>query len=417
MARRPKRSNGKRKMPKSKGVSKRRKLVSGPLANVARSGGRVARLASAAMGVRRIWDSAGSANRQMVLNKFRGLASKAKRKLNFDETKGVEGVALTRKKLITFNIGGKQQLKLQLRDRPLWNKVVSTYAHLNRGGINSVNGAFQLHNVNDSFLPIDTYDMTYKGWLAHGEDYINHWRWKMQQGIGWIPDPKVDESRSTGNVAYPAPVYTDNGPSSTVTSTATTWLDQKYDIKLLLYGRAKQSTEYKIIFWRVDNEELNPQKLSFGIDGSWEQVKQTFLPLIQPYTTNPASITFNRQTTSGKTDKKVKILKTFTYKLKEQLSTEDSVNRINVNFRVFLNKLKSHRYNQGLAPVTDITDVDQPVITDLSQLINATRYCTPQQRVYMSIIGSCIEVEGQTNYEAPSYDLAVKTSTYASAIH
>lgn len=398
-------------------ASKRRRLISGPLANVARSGGRVARVAAAAMGARRIWDSVGSANREKAINAARGLASKVRRKLNFNKnsnTKAVEGVSLITAKGKSFNIGGRQQLVLGMRDRPLWTKVVTVYGSMNRGGINSGAGAYVLNSIDNGLLPIRTFDLTYKQWLTQADAYLDSFGWGLNQTSGWVAGVSNTNEAVANLTAAPAVVYKDNGLQEYGhLDRITTWLDAKQQIKLMLYGRAKQSTRYRVIFWRTDDEELNPH--TYGIDASWDTAKQVFLPMIQPFTTNPASVSFNRNPHIGLKNKRIKILKQFDYRLKEQLSTEDMTNRLAITYNVYINKLKSHRYQQFSPPVTDITNVDQPVVATSSNH-NATRYCNPNQRIYMSIIGETIETEGQNNYEAPSFDFGLKQTMYASNI-
>lgn len=369
------------------------------------------------MGARRVWDSVGSAGREKALQVARGLASKAKRRLNFNKntnTKPVEGVSLITTKPRSFNIGGRQQLILTMRDRPLWTKVVTVYSSMSRGGIQSGAGANILQNQDNGLLPIRTYDLTYKPWLAQAESYLDSFGWGLHQGNGWVNHFSNQNEAVTQFTTNPAIIYKDNGLSEGGhLDRITTWLEQKQQIKLMLYGRAKQSTRYRVIFWRTDEEELNPHILA--IDANWDTTKQVFLPMVQQFTTNPASVSFNRYPSIGLKNKRIKILKQFDYRIKEQLSTEDMTNRLTLHYNVYINKLKNHRYLQFTPPVTDITNVDQPTIT-ATTTANATRYCNPNQRIYMSIIGECIEVEGSAQYEAPSFDLGIKQTMFASNI-
>lgn len=403
-----------KRMQVRKGVSKRRRLIGGAVA-APRGIGRSLVLGAASTAGRMVYDSAKSWARNKLLNTKRGISNpKAKRKLNFDQKSSVEGVSLVKKGTTAFNIGGRSQLQLTLRDRPLYTKVVTAYFTGNRGNINESTGAIMLQNINDATLPIMTYDLTYKGYLSAAEGYLQSFAWGMHQTDGWVQNAFANEAVNPGLFTpHPSIMYQSDGNSSTNFQHTTTWLDSHYDVKLLLYGRAKQATFYKVMFWRSDEKDLVPHL--YGIDATWDSAKSTWLPIVQPYTTNPASVTFNRRQENGEKKKKIKILKTFTYRMKEQLSTEDMTNRLSVNYKVYVNKLKNHRFGDSAIGVSDITNVDQPSLNYTNQY-NATKYCMPNQRIFMSIIASNVETVGQANYEAPSFDIGIKQHLYASKI-
>jgi len=362
---------------------------------------------------KRLYDSASSYMRKRKRG-GKSTTKSAKRKLAFDSQSAVEGVSLMKKGRVSFNIGGRAQLKLGLRDKPLYTKVVTAFFNGSRGNINSSTGGTMLQNIDEATLPIVTYDLTFKGFLSSSETYLNSFAWGMHQNDGWVSNGYANEAVNPGAFTpHPSIMYQSDGNASSNFQHCTTWLDSHYDVKLLLYGRAKQATFYKIFFWRSDEEELQPHL--YGIDSQWTGARSTWLPIVQPYTTNPASITFQRRLENGEKTKKIKILKSFTYRMKEQLSTEDMTNRLSVNYRVYVNKLKNHRYGEAMPSVTDITNVDQPSLQYTNQF-NATKYCLPNQRIYMSIMASNVETIGQDNYEAPSYDIGLKQYLYASKI-
>lgn len=302
------------------------------------------------------------------------------------------------KRPIKLNLGPKsgQITKLHPSVRPLWNRVIQTYMLANRATVGTVNGAIPLETVNGGQLPLHAWDLTFNT-LQHavGNAYFNAY---YNENGTW----------SQINASQPQSDFTESGFSGTGDyGRVTKWLHQYVDVKLMLYGRNLTSTTYEVFFWRTSDESF-----TVGADGQegrkGDENKSFWTNKLAPYTTNPTQIVFN-PLRMHKSTKGPQILKSFKFTIAEKLSTEDSYDKRNVNFRVNLNALKNHATDMGLPVLTDITGVSAADLADQSTARNASNQCSPSQRIYMSIMATGYEMSSETSVYAPaSYDIGIK---------
>lgn len=323
-------------------------------------------------------------------------AYKAKPKEVLSNTEG-HSIVLA-KGNIKLNLGPKsgQITKLHPSVRPLWNRVIQTYMLANRATVGTVNGAIPLETVNGGQLPLHAWDLTYNT-LTHsvGNAYFNAY---YSENGAW-----TQINGSTPQADFTEAGFAGTGDYNRVTK----WLHQYVDVKLMLYGRSLTSTTYEVFFWRAAEESF-----TVGADGQegrkGDENKSFWTNKLAPYTTNPTQIVFNPLRLHKSTKGPV-ILKSFKFTIAEKLSTEDSYDKRNVNFRINLNALKNHATDMGLPVLTDITGVSAADLADQSTARNASNQCSPGQRIYMSIMATGYEMSSETTvYAPPSYDIGIK---------
>lgn len=399
-----------KRMSVRKGASKRRRLVQGAV-GAPRSVGRSLVLGAAGAAGRLVYDSVSSLARNKLLQAKRGIrAPKAKRKLNFGSS--AEGVSLKLGKTYKINVGGKGQVRnIPKVVRPLWTKAHFLAVAANPVQLQQVSGRITLDNVDavDGDLPFHVYDLTFIGSMEHvgfdqfGYTYKNNGTWAQITS-----DPAITSGPVINTIENGMAGVNDIGR-------CTTWLHNYVKIRLLLYGRQKQSTTYRVFFFRCPASETTPGFMA--AEGRKSELNQNvYHPMLMKYTVNPVNVIPDVLSMTKQNNKKIQILRSFTFNMKEQLSTEDVLQKTNINFNVNMNKIKHHTPDEGYPVVQDINNVAELTLTDYSTTRNAWRVCHAQQRVYMGIMATNYETAGQENYAPPSYDVAFDNVAMASEL-
>jgi len=325
----------------------------------------------------------------------------------------LEGQTVKLNKVIHINIGGTRQIKsLPPALDPLWHKYIFQMYQADRATLSEAQGRMTLDCVQDYLLPLHVWELThldpllYSNASFHGGRYTQAGHWEQFSDNASRLQIK-DAETGIGN-------------ADTV-NRCTTWLFHQARIRLLLYGRTKQSTHYQIIFFRVKDEEASPLLDSTQASaGNLGSVQRTIWSRrLGKFTVNPVHLAFDHVKFRGQANTDIQILKTFNYHIKEQLGTEDSVSKVNVNITAHINKIKSHVYNNALTAGMDgdITAAVPAVGLNPAAFTNAHKSPQHSQRLYMAIMGTCYEIQGETNYEAPSYDIGMQVHASASVIH
>lgn len=316
-----------------------------------------------------------------------------------------EGQSLKITKPVRLNLGGKGQIsKIPKLLEPLWVKYMWQYISATRSLGTTLLGANVIHTTDNLSLPIHCYDLTFLSSMSNSSDA--GFAGRLNQDGRWT-------------IFEQNPVLKDADSGSAQNDSmrrCTKWLHQNVKIKLLLYGRQKQSTQYKIMFFRVDDEENAPLRSDPHFDRD-EIQRHIWWKHVAPFTTNPVYIGHNAPDFRGpKGSTNIKILKQFNYTISEQLSTEDIVRKLNVNFNIDLNKIKIHNEsNTDVVFDADIT-ANVPTGNNVSNE-NSTKTCHANQRVYMAIIASSYEIPNELNFESPSYDINMQQVARASLTH
>jgi len=313
---------------------------------------------------------------------------------------------------IKLNLGGRGQIRnIPKVVRPLWTKAHFLAIAANKADQAVTSGAMTLKNVNtpNGYLPLHVYDLTLIGSLEHpGQDRFAY----EYQNDGYWAQLSADPGIASGPLM--------NGVEQGLTgindiARCTAWLHQNTKIKLLLYSRAKQSTTFEVIFFRCPQAETTPGAM--GFEGRKPELNQNiYHKLLYKYTVNPVNVMPDILSLTRQTEKHVQILKRFKFEMREQLSTEDVIQKTSVNFNVSFNKVKHHVPDEGFPAVTDINDVEELTLTDYSNNRNAFITCHARQRVYMAIMATNYEVEGNANYAPPTYDVAFDKIALASEL-
>jgi len=317
--------------------------------------------------------------------------------------------------VIKVNLGGPGQVRnIPKAVLPLWTKVQFQAVSANNAQTATTKGLLELKNIDgiNGYLPLNVFDLTFNQQMVHnwGNDLF-----AMQYTNGGAWDNLYSQTLDAGLLG-PTAVANSNGlGGSGDWSRCTEWIHKSVNLRLLLYGRDKASTTYKIIFFRCPHAETTPGPAVF--EGRKPELFQNFWHrYLAKYTVNPVNVIPNILAFTGQADKKPQILKQFTFFIKEKLSTEDATQKVNVNFKIDINKLKVHLADEGFQPVSDINNVAEVAIADQSTNRNAQKSVHAQQRLYMAIMATNYEVEGQTNYETPSYDFGYQSMRYASEL-
>jgi len=321
-------------------------------------------------------------------------------------SKPLEGQSLTIAKTIRMNLGGKGQVKaLSPAVRHLWNKCRLRLVLANRQTINSGLGYNLLSNFNDGVLPLHCYELTHIPFLD--ESSFTHQHGLLNQSGNWVANSGTSSFLDVVNGIDNASAF----------EHCTHWLHHFARVKLLLYGRAKQSTTYRIMFFRAKSEDSCP--LHDATHNKAFTQQQIWLRRLAPYTTNPVFLGHDSQKFRGDKGNDIIVLRQFDYTIKEQLSTEDVINKHSVSFTCYFNKIKSHVNNNAMIPnVTDITLTMPPQAGTQNQTAyNAARSPLHNQRVYMAIFATAYESSGETNYSEPSYDIAIDQTLSAAVTH
>lgn len=336
----------------------------------------------------------------------KGRIKSAKRKLNFGTAPVGEGQSLKMTRVKHINLGGRGQIKsISKAVRPLWAKHLFEYTNGFRALETTVMGFHVLNTINDSVLPLHCWDLTYISQMKHPTDAFFCGIFK-QNGV-W---DNAGFSNTLRDV--------DTGPGTGAHfNRCTKWLHRTTKIRLLLYGRPKSSTTYRIIFFRCRDEENCPNRSDIHFDRD-EINKNIWFNKLARFTTNP--ITIGHNATNFRQGRKhgadIQIIRSFDYNIAEQLSTEDAIRKVNVNFTCHINKIKTH--NEA--------NVDKPVYNDITGIVpqlnthtydNATQTVLPQQRLYMAIMATNYTTEGELNYQPPSYDMSMLQYIDASNLH
>lgn len=315
------------------------------------------------------------------------------------------------KKKININVGGRGQIKnIPKTVRPLWTKAHFIVIAANQADQAINTGAVTLKNIDTAGgeLPMHVYDLTHIGSLEHAG--LDRFAYEYMNDGNWL-------QLTTSGLANGMVINTiENGIAGiNDISRCTTWLHKHVDIRLLLYSRIKQSTTFRIIFFRCPEAEVTPGNM--GIEGRKQDLnKNVYHKLLYKYTVNPVNVMPDVLSMTRQNNKHIQILKSFTFELREQLSTEDVISKKNVNIRVNINKLKHHTPDEGYPAVSDINNVAELPLTDWSTSRNAHHTCHAQQRVYMAIMATNYETEGNVNYAAPTYDVAFDQVSLASEL-
>jgi len=354
----------------------------------------------------RVYDSVSSAmrKRKRRVQGAQQTIKSAKRKLNFGRS--AEGQSLKLNGVTHINLGGRNQIKSISRSvRPLWAKHLFEYSNGFRALETTTLGYHQLNAVNDGTLPLQCWDLTWISQMKHPTDaffagnFASDGKWA---NLGFANELK-DVDTGPGNGAH--------------FNRCTQWLHRKVKVRLLLYGRQRASTTYKIMFFRVSDEENAPNRLDINNERD-EINKNIWYPIIAKMTTNPIAgghnaTNFRQGTKRGAS---IRIIRQHTISIPEQLGTEDVIKKINVNFTGHINKIKIHNEaNVDKPSYTDITAVVPKLTSHLYD--NATQSVLPQQRIYMAIMATNYGVTGEANYEAPSYDMSLLQYIDASNLH
>lgn len=409
---------------------KRRRLMAGAagkfLLGVAKGTGKRIYKEGQARLARGVFDSASSAVRnakkkiQQAASRIRKRKSpmsaggrKIKRKLTYGSIQEGQTMKLAKRNII-INLGGKGQVtRIPKVVRPLWTKVIQQCIASNSGSVNNTTGKLALRNIdnvgNNLELPLHAYDLTYNGDLTH--NYNNeYFGWEYKSDGQWQTLNGQDADLLLG----PTHKAIEQGHGAS-TNRCVTWLHKAVKIKLLLYGRTKSSTTYHVVFFRCPHAETTIGQV--GSEGRKAELFKNFWHrYLMRYTTNPVNVAPNILAITGQADKKPQILKTFTFNIKEQLSTEDARQKVNVDFYIKLNKVKMHAPDEGFQALDDISNVNEVTITDQSYLRNAQKSCHATQRVYMAIMATNYEITTDANYEAPTYDVSFQTTRFASEL-
>lgn len=316
----------------------------------------------------------------------------------------LEGQSLVINKTIPINIGGPGQVtKMSKLIDPLWTKYVFQFTRADRATLSESQGYNMLHCVQDSSLPLHCYELTFLPLQSTSHSALmctfdQNGTWQIQDQQYAIKDAES----GTG--------VNENA------ARCTTWLHHKSLVRLLLYGRFKQSTTYKIMFFRVATEENCPN-LDSSIAGNNKAniQKSNWFHRLAKYTTNPVYVGHQAAKLRGDKQTGIKVLREFTYTIKEQLSSEDAINKVSVNITAYINKIKKHIHNDLFTPLdTDITgNVPQG---SSHAYTNANKSPLPTQRLYMAIMATNYEVSTDANYEAPSYDISIQHVASASVL-
>lgn len=318
--------------------------------------------------------------------------------------KPAEGQSLTISKTNKINIGGPNQItSLPKYIDPLWTRHVFSITRADRSIVADGQGNRLLKTVNDNELPLHVYDLTMLPLVNSSQSY---YAGEFLQNGNW---QAFDDQ--------PAPIDAESGTGTTeVFKRVTTWLHHKSKIRILLYGRQKQSTTYQIMFFRAKSEEACPLQENIAATAHDANVQRTiWFKRLAKYTTNPIYIGHNAATFRGDKNTDIEVLQTFTYTIKEQLSSEDAINKLNVNFTAYINKIKQHVHNQQITPLDGDITGGVPIGSGHAYM-NATKSVRPTQRLYMAIMATGYETSLEANYEPPSYDFSIQNHASASSI-
>lgn len=205
-----------------------------------------------------------------------------------------------------------------------WNHTVFGHSALSEADYTTVTGRFPL-----KYSPNAT--------PANGTYPIHLWQFCHNLGRESAYELKGDCSwaalgKSTNQLFIDKQLL---GPAGPINYGATSNYDmhegivRMIKVNLMLYSRPKSSTTYTITFVKMYNEEMDPSAEEFDLDKS----DRYWQPIAYKLCTSPAAMPFRHNTGRYNREKAgLKILAQFKYRMREQLSTEDSQHKRVVKF-------------------------------------------------------------------------------------